>query len=227
MSMTILENLSKTISEERLAPYKLGTEDSLVVPLARYFWNMALGESLYPTLQALEIALRNSLHEVISVDRGNEDWFEEVLDCKDKAALEEIESRLSRHNIPRTAGQIVANSDLGFWIRLLNSRYEIILWPNLLRDAFLFMPNIIRTRKDISRRMNSIRAMRNRVFHYEPIWNRPTLYQRHDEILETIGWINPDMLETVKLFDRFPEVYQAGVGHYEAKLLEHLIAKEH
>lgn len=222
MSITILGSLSSAVSEERLVPYRQGSEDSLVLPFARYFWNVALGESLYPTLQVLEITLRNSLHQVISLDRGTEDWFEKVLDPKDKPALEEIESRLSYHGIPPKAGQIVANSDFGFWIRLLNSRYENVLWPKLLRDAFLFMPNVDRTRRNISRRMNSIRAMRNRVFHYEPIWNRANLRQRHDEILETIGWINKDILEVVRLFDSFPEVYHLGVGHYETILSSYL-----
>lgn len=213
--MTILRNLSRAVSEERLAPYRQDAEDSLIVPFARYFWNMELGESLYPTLQTLEIALRNSLHEAISVDRGTVDWFEEVLDPKDKPAFEEIKNRLSRHKIPLTAGQIVANSDLGFWIRLLNSRYENVLWPKLLRSSFPAMPNSIRTRRSLSKRLNRIRALRNRVFHFEPVWNDSSLAQKHEEIKETIAWINPSMLKAVSLFDRFPKVVLLTYEHYE------------
>jgi hypothetical protein len=224
--MEILQSLSKSISEERLAPYRQGIENSQIVSYARYFWNTALGESLYPCLQALEIALRNSLHEAISTDKGTEDWFDVVLDSQDISAFDEIKVRLNNHKIQPVAGQIVANSDFGFWVRLFNSRYEDILWPKLLKSAFPFMPNSIRTRKSISKRLNRIRAMRNRVFHYEPIWNRTNLGQRHEEILETIGWINPDMLEVVKLFDNSPEVYQSGVSLYEEKLSECLAAKE-
>ena len=191
MSTTFWESLLKGFSEERLIPYRQSAENNPIVPLARYLWNMALGESLYPGLQTLEITLRNSLHQAVMADRGTENWFEKVLDTQDKPALEEIKNRINNHGIPLTAGQIIANSDFGFWIRLINSRYENILWPALLRDVFPSMPNRIRTRRTVSKRMNRIRAVRNRVFHYEPIWNRTNLGQMHDEMLETIGWINP------------------------------------
>ena len=144
MSIAVLENLSKAISEERLNPYKQYAEDNSIVPFARYLWNTALGESLYPGLQTLEITLRNSLHQAVTADRGTENWFETVLDAQDIPALEKIKNRISNHGIPLMAGQIVANSDFGFWIRLLNSRYENILWPGLLRAVFPSMPNRIR-----------------------------------------------------------------------------------
>lgn len=222
MSTTFLESLSKAISEERLIPYKLSAEENSILPLARYLWNTALGESLYPGLQTLEITLRNSLHQAVAADRGTENWFEKVLDTQDIPALEEIKNRINNQGIPLTAGQIVANSDFGFWIRLINSRYENILWPALLRDVFPSMPNSIRTRRTGSKRLNRIRAVRNRVFHYEPIWNRTNLGQMHDEILETIGWINPQALEASRLFDRFTEVHESGPNRFEQLLSDYM-----
>ncbi|MDE2937760.1 MAG: hypothetical protein OXR67_02410 [Chloroflexota bacterium] len=103
--------MSKAISEERLIPYKLSAEENSILPLARYLWNTALGESLYPGLQTLEITLRNSLHQAVAADRGTENWFEKVLDTQDIPALEEIKNRINNQGIPLTAGQIVANSD--------------------------------------------------------------------------------------------------------------------
>ena len=158
-------------------------------------------------------------------DRGTENWFEDVLDTKDLTAFEEIKNRISNHNIPDVAGQIVANSDFGFWIRLMNSRYENILWPRLLRAAFPSMPNSIRKRQIISRRLNRIRAVRNRVFHYEPIWNDSSLAQKHEEIYEAIGWINLHVLDATKLLDRFPDVYELGPEHFEQLLSDYMKEK--
>ena len=217
-----MEGLLESISVERLAPYRkdVESEDSLV-PYARYFWNTALCESLYPTLNALEITLRNSLHGAVSDYKGTIEWFEEVLVSQDLPALEEIRKRLVEHNIPQVAGQIVANSDFGFWARLLNARYEGVLWPALLRNAFPHMPNSIMTRKTLSIRMNRVRYISNRVFRYEPIWNDLHIAQKHNEIneiKEAIGWMSPGMLKAVEIFDRFPEVFNQGFGHYQTLL---------
>lgn len=225
--MNKLEALIESISEERLAPYRLDTDhESCLTPYARYSWNTALGESLFPCLQALEITLRNSLHKAIASDEGSEDWFENVLDSQDVSSFEDIKERLTRHNIPITPSQIVANSDLGFWVRLLNARYENVLWPSLLREAFPHMPNSIRTRKNQSKRMNRARALRNRVFHYEPIWNDSFLEQKHGETKEAIGWMSPVALRAVESFDRFPEVLRSGSSFYELRLSVEFIIKE-
>ncbi len=225
--MSFLQSLYWSISAERFNSYQIDDGKNIdSVPYGRYFWNIALSESLYPGLQTLEVTLRNRLHEVISSKVGKEDWFDSVLNEQEVPILDEIKARLIGQKIPVSVGQLVANSNLGLWVSLFNRRYESVLWPQLLKEVVPIMPNNSRTRGNLSRRLNRIRRLRNRIFHHEPIWNRPNLVQRHDEILETIGWINPDMLEAVRLFDSFPEVYQAGVGHYEAKLLEHLAAKE-
>ena len=214
-----MKDLLSSISEDRLRPYKgIDNGEDEADWYARYFWNIALGESLYPLLQVLEIALRNSLNAAISNERNTENWFEEVLVDQDGKALETIKERLNAHKLPQTAGQVIANSDFGFWVRLLNARYENILWPRLLRVVFPSMPNYMRTRKAAIGRMNRIRALRNRVFHYEPIWNDTSLAQKHLEIRESIDWMSPSMLKSVDAFDRFPEVFRRGNEYYKSLL---------
>ena len=60
--------------------------------------------------------------------------------------------------------------------------------------------------------------LRNRVFHHEPIWHRANLAKQHDEILETIAWINPSMAGLVRITDSFPETYSLGISSYEDRL---------
>ena len=221
--MNFEENLTQFISEERFAPYGQDADrNGSIDGYGCYFWNVALSKSLYPGLQGLEVALRNSLHTAISQNWGGESWFDAVLLPAELKTLAETRNQLKRQRMPESVGQIVANSSLGFWVSLFNSRYEGILWPSLLKAVFPAMPNRLRKRRILSARLNGIRKLRNRVFHYEPIWKYPNLVQRHEEIWETIGWISPDMLAAVKLFDRFPEVYQLGPTHYRERIAEYL-----
>jgi len=67
----------------------------------------------------------------------------------------------------------------------------------------------------LSKRLHPVRHLRNRVFHHEPIWHWRDLVQQHNELLEAISWINPAMLEMIKVLDRFPDVRQQGVQTYE------------
>lgn len=220
--MQFLENLSLAISDERFAPYQQGNDQvDVYAGYGRYFWNIALSESMYPGLHGLEITLRNSIHDAIKSHWDKEYWFDAVLTPQELRIFQEIGNRLNRQMKPAGVGQLIANSHFGFWVSLFNSRYEGILWPGLLKAVFPAMPNRLRTRRNLSYRLNGIRKLRNRVFHYEPIWQYPNLFQLHSEIWETIGWISPDMLEAVNLFDRFPEVYQLGPTYYRERISEY------
>lgn len=100
---------------------------------------------------------------------------------------------------------------------LFNAPYEHTLWAppvlGLLGAAFPHAPRRYRSRRRLFQRLDRIRRLRNRVFHYEPIWNwtaPPVLNLRdqHREIVETIGWISPTLRDTVGRLDRFPDMYQ-------------------
>jgi hypothetical protein len=197
MQATFLELLLKAISETRLAPYRQDNDNSDLACHARYLWNTLLSESLYPSLQGLEVSLRNSVHYAITKAFGSEDWFSKILAPQEQRVLNEVKDRLNRQGKPLDIGQLVASSSFSFWVSLFDRRYEGVLWPWLLKDTFPHMPNRIRTRRILLHRLNDIRHLRNRIFHHEPIWYRKNLVQDHDYVLETIGWINAAMLETV------------------------------
>ena len=68
------EKLLESISRERLRPYSVNSEINASV-IAAYVWNIALCESLYPCLNSIEIALRNSIHDSASRHFGDEYWL--------------------------------------------------------------------------------------------------------------------------------------------------------
>lgn len=74
-----LSLVEQAISSERLRPYRRSPQEADVAVHARYLWNVALSEALYPPLQALEVALRNGIHAAATGAFGSATWFHQRL----------------------------------------------------------------------------------------------------------------------------------------------------
>ncbi len=221
MQADFAQKLKRVLSTERLAAYQLQLAGNGNRNLfSHYAWNMALSESLYATLQLLEIGLRNTLDQAASAHFAKADWFEDnaIIQPRDQAAVNKAKKILLSKKKTLEPGRIIAELNFGFWTSLLDTRYEQTLWPALIKASFPHMPRKMRTRKNLSRRFNKIRLLRNRVFHHEPIWYWQDLAQQHDAILEALCWIEPAMQDLAGAVDRFPEVYQNGLKDIENKL---------
>jgi len=180
--------------------------------------------ALYPAIQALEIALGNSLNATIAEAFDNPWWLDAnppILKPQEQESVKKAKEELARQRKPLEVGRVVAELSLGFWTSLLDARYEQLLWPRLLQPTFLHMPRHARTRKNLSSRFNQIRHLRNRVFHHEPIWRRD-LDRQHTEILEAVGWISPSLRDTIRIVDRFSEVYTLGSNPHRERLFRFL-----
>ena len=186
--------------------------------LGLYAWNVALCESLYPSLNFIEIVLRNTIHGVASQYFGDDYWLLSHLTGREKSIVRSVNRDLKETKLAPSAGDIVSNLQFGFWVKLLSNKYEGILWPQILRPVFPHMPRRRRTVKNLHAQLDSIRLLRNRVFHHEPVWHLPDLQGQHGLILETIGWISPAMLRITLLLDRFDGVYARGADHYAREL---------
>jgi hypothetical protein len=221
---SLVQALALPISPVRLEAYRPDGGSDLEM-IANYVWNIELSEALYPSLQAFEVALRNSVHRALSERFQTEFWFDQgVLLAWQAETLQQARDQLTTYGKPHEPGRIVAELSFGFWSSMFNSPYEAMWYANaanLLDVVFPNLPRTMRTRKKISRRIERIRRLRNRVFHYEPIWNKTDLQQRHHQIDETLAWISTDMRDVMALSDRFASVY-AGKQGIEARLMDYL-----
>ena len=222
LSMTqeqFFKELGVVISNDRFEPHRRGHTRNSTSAYASYAWNIALCESLYPALNCFEVALRNSIHTAATEQFGTEFWFNSRLGKDEADRLSILRSRIdSPGNRNPSAGELVSGLSLGFWVSLFKGYYERVLWPLLLPAVFPYSPRRQRARREISKRVDRIRRLRNRVFHHEPIWHWQDLEQQHQQILETIGWISPAMLAMTRLLDRFPSVYTRGGQPYAIEL---------
>lgn len=220
MPEPLVNSLLGAISEPRFGRYlaQAGDNDAHS-SLACYLWNTSLSESLYPALQGVEVTLRNSIHKAAAEKFGSAGWLDSVLVDPEKRHLREAREKLQNQNKDTGLDNLMSELNFGSWVGLFHHRYEGSLWPQMLRAVFPHMPRQLRTRRHIFQRLRRTRQLRNRVFHYEPIWYWNNLDRYHREILALIRWINPDLAGLVELVDRFPGVYAQGPEVWREALL--------
>jgi hypothetical protein len=227
-----ISSLWSLVSAQRIGSYRRGTAIDDEEVLARYLWNIALCEALYPSLHFLEVALRNVVFEAAaatypaaaaSASGAAGSWLEQagILHADEARVVRAATQRLSRRGKPCEAGRLVAELSFGFWTALFDVRYEQdrVLWPRLFaQKIFTHAPRHGRSRKALSPLLNRVRHLRNRAFHHEPIWHWSDLTEHHALALDLLGWMSPDLRATVMAVDRFPRVHREGVGAFRRRV---------
>ena len=202
-----LESVRQSLSQERLGPYLALVTDDLREAIRLYERNTSLSEALYGLLQGIEIALRNAMHRALSDGIAREDWYDSILwQVLQQEQISQAKESLRKKAEPLTPGRMVAELTFGFWVGLTGPKYSVDLWERHLYKAF---PNVKLGRKQLNKRLESIRLLRNRVAHHEPILSRD-LVRDVDRILETIGWINGDTERWVRQTNCFHDRFGAN-----------------
>lgn len=213
-------DLHHPISQERLESFRPAGGSDLDM-LVTYFWNLALGEALHHSVQSVEVALRNATHSAATNAFGTAYWFDQpgLLLPRERDLVAQARAELVRNGKQQNDGRIVAVLTFGFWTGLLNRPYESRLWHTnnltILKTAFPHASRRYQNRGQMWHRFDSIRRLRNRIMHAEPIWQRPNLARDHQDILEAIGWISCALRDQLGLLDRFPDIYRDGQTEIE------------
>ena len=211
--------IERIVSSARFQRYRTGAPTELDA-VARYLWNIQLAESLIPSVAVLEIVLRNAVHRVLTDHAGTEFWFESILHQQTYDNIVQLIGTLTRRSgHPPGVDKIISEITFGFWAKIFARRYNSLWWdqpPTLLAAVIPYHPNVARdTRTKVEARLEYFVALRNRMMHQEAIFqgvsalNRPVLpvAELHQQLLETIGWIDSDALKLVQCLDRFDQVH--------------------
>lgn len=118
--------------------------------ILHYQCNLQLAEAFYISLSVFEVTLRNALSRELETMTGRPDWYAVFPTTPGLSNLNRYITQASKQIVGRhesiTPAKIVAELTLGFWVSLLNSEYERLLWKDL-RRAFPYMPKKDRQRK--------------------------------------------------------------------------------
>lgn len=213
------------VSQQRFNAFQKEADDRTA--LARYLWNIALCEALYPSFHSLEIGFRNAIHKEFGQISGSDNWLlqcTDILHPRERTSVDSALAKIEQRRREPTEARLIAELSFGFWTSLLDSRYEQN-WRQVIAAVFPVMPRRLRTRRNISAMMHPIRKLRNLAFHHHAIWDRDDLERTHQSALDLIGWINPTLVASLNRIDRFPAVYGAQIRPYNEHA-RHLIPEK-
>lgn len=213
-NITIIESLSL----DRLKSYEIlcpnGSEAEII---GAYNWNLLISKALYPFLHSAEIAFRNAMNQAVSEKFNSQNWFDDVIkDDTTTNTLKKTRDELTRKKQDYGSSDIVASLTFGFWTTLLKQKIyaqpenQYRLWPELLPTVFPNYANADQNLKQIRKRFEEIKLLRNRIFHHEPIWKFKTaqndqesireLRNKFNDIFKAIGWISAQKRNSLRTF---------------------------
>jgi hypothetical protein len=222
MNVNFFQQVEAHIHPERLDAYRRDGVDD-VTTLGRYLLNMALCESLYSPLQITEITLRNALHKSLSTKARSEFWMDRIsLPYWQSEQIEAAKTRLHRQRKPLIPGRIVAELTFGFWVGFFTRPHMTSgLAYHIAKTSFAHAPKSERDIPDLSAKWQKVRDLRNRVFHHERTLHWQDLNDQHDNMLQLVGWMNPEMEEMARILDRFSQIRGDGLDPWLEKIQTH------
>lgn len=219
------ERILECLSEERLRTYFMFLpnehQEKAVIP---YDWMQRLSSMLFIPLQYLEISLRNRVYNVLtdyyirkskktSLGGAPEEWLQWMpsnpVICKDVAMARKNADGDARHGF-FTEGSVISRLQFAVWIRILEEhpakKAPYYFWDSTVNRIFPNAENL--SRSEIIRELRDINTLRNRLFHYEPIWkyeNMPNYQQgvaevtrKYEKVMDVIRWISLDVYAFIK-----------------------------
>jgi len=204
------------LSADRMSSYLVASGGDRRQALALYTYNTALSAGLYGPLQVLEVALRNAFHARLSTGFGaawHDDATFQAINPRDlPERIAEAKQNLVNLGKAIDTPHIVAQLSFGFWVSLAGKgpkgAYITGLWIPHLRAAFPHVAAI--GRKDLHRRLERLRRLRNRIAHHEPIFSLDAI-EYYESILELCSWIDPRIPGWIEHHSRVRAIVAAGV----------------
>src|SRR6185312_16772872 len=154
-----------------------------------YLWNAAAGQGFHFPLQTVEVALRNAVSDALVAVFGAAWWTNAScrthLGVKRCEEIDKAETRIrNKYGAPPNNDQLTASLMFGFWAALTSAKYSR-LWPARRFAAFPNLPATLSI-KDVADSSERIQALRNRIFHHEPLLGR-NLLEDYADISDLLG----------------------------------------
>jgi hypothetical protein len=185
-------SIVNAISPDRFASYLTAAGHDEPRALRLYIWNAQIGEAFHLPIQAVEVALRNCINDAIVAEYGSDWWrnktLASVFDEERTVDLSQVLRRITNRELILCNGQVVAGLSFGFWVGMLQKRYNPTIWTKQLRRAFPDLPSG-RSRKALATGATKVATLRNRIWHHEPLIKRDLGEDFHN-VMEMLAWLS-------------------------------------
>ncbi|MFK4753761.1 hypothetical protein WG929_15200 [Oceanobacter sp. wDCs-4] len=188
-----LVNIPKTLSQPRFATYLQHCGNDKERALVLYKWNLEVSSAFLIPLHMLEVSTRNAVVEAIeAVHTANWPWNNGFIRSLTNPQVGYSPKRdlMAVAGREPTMGKVVAELKFVFWERMFTSRHDNRLWNQHIKASFPFAPTndtAQQIRASLYNDIFTIRELRNRIAHHEPIFSR-NLQADYDNILKIVGW---------------------------------------
>ncbi|SDQ29099.1 Abi family protein [Pseudovibrio sp. Tun.PSC04-5.I4] len=201
------QGFETALSLERFGRYLEWAGGDREKAILLYSLNTRISEAFYPSLQMLEVSLRNRIHTVMT-DLYNNRWiFDErlILNARHQEQIASAREDIKESKKEETPDRVVAELTFSFWTAMLGPSHDA-LWNQGLHKIAKKADGKGLRRKDLSSPLTPIRVLRNRIAHHEPIiaWN---LRKHHSNIQNIILWLSPAAHDWCNDHCRFNAVY--------------------
>lgn len=181
--------IRETLSAPRSDTYIAATGGDTVKAVELYGWNARVSAAFMLPAHFAEIATRNAAADVLEHVYGR-DWpwnptFEASVPntglYKPRRDLQKVRDRNP------TTGKVIAELKLVFWQKLFTVRHDVRLWEPHIAWAFPHAPTMpaASLRDRIYQDLESLRRLRNRLAHHEPVFTQNLL----NELTRTLDLI--------------------------------------
>jgi len=207
------------LSAEKLNTYhRFAKSDQIVSSVQFYMMTQQVAGFLFTPLQFLEISLRNIVYQTLAgfytkcrhAPKGEDPqkwlyWMPQNKKIQDAVREADRNAHRDIAHRPVIMGDIISRLTFGVWVRMLNempnNKAPLHFWQYTAKDMFPNCPR--RSQANVLQRLRTINDIRNRLFHFEPVWNTRTcekashvisdIQRKYELISETIHWISKDV----------------------------------
>ncbi|WP_227467773.1 hypothetical protein [Nocardioides lijunqiniae] len=169
-----------TISAARFQTYLNAEAGDATRALELYAWNARISSALMLPAHFAEVAARNVVADALSAAYGpNWPWdptFEQSLPNPHHNTYKPRRDLASARQRYSTTGKVIAELKFVFWQKMFTQRHDVRLWGPHIVSLFPHAPAAItpaQLRGRVYNDLESIRLVRNRMAHHEPIFTRP------------------------------------------------------
>lgn len=187
---------------------------------ALYVWNTRLSKAFLEDTAHVEVLLRNFINDRLTAD-SEPFWFYDNdryhFNIPFQMSIRKARKRLYVQHKDLTPNSIIAQLSFDSWRFLLTPRHEVTIWKALISKANGGMPHYpSRRRPEFESDVETIRQLRNRASHHEPLLchatdsdEEKTLLDRYQQALDaTARRINPEAANWIRSNSRVGLVRQ-------------------